>query len=184
MAEPLAAIDFVLSNEGGFVDNPNDSGGATNFGLSLRFLREIPNDRLRKYGIFKNGDELGVEDIRDLTLDQARLIYKGEFWDSAPFDKINDQLIATYLFDMAVLHGIAQAIKIAQRGSWAVYRTYGYIKADGIMGEKTQEVLNDLGDSFIPVLMAMRASFCRLLAELRPKDKEFLDGWLKRCYRI
>jgi hypothetical protein len=36
----------------------------------------------------------------------------------------------------------------------------------------------------MPALMAEHAGFCRLLAEIRPKDREFLNGWLKRCYRF
>lgn len=184
MANFDTAIDYVLGNEGGFVDNPNDSGGATNFGLSLRFLKSLSDEKLRRYGIFDSPEGLGIGVVRELTLDQAKLIYRGEFWDCLPLEKVEAQTLANYLLDMAVHHGIAQATKLVQRGSWAVYHTYGYLKADGVMGSKTLEVLNDLGTSFLPVLIAMRASFCRLIAEIRPKDRENLDGWLKRCYRI
>jgi lysozyme family protein len=175
------AIEYVLGNEKGFVNNPNDAGGATNFGLSLRFLRSIDADRLKKYGIF---GELTVNVIRELHVEQARNIYRGEFWEAAPFESVTDQLVCNYCLDMAVHHGINEAVKLVQRASWAVYRKRSYIRDDGIMGSGTLEVLNDLGDSFLPVLIAMRASYCRLLVEIRPKDKDFLDGWLDRCYKI
>ena len=132
----------------------------------------------------KAGDELTVDDVKEMTVDQAKNIYRGQFWEAVSGEKIEAQILATYLLDMAVLHGTAAAIKLAQRGSWAVYHKLEYIKADGVLGQKTLEMLNDLGSSFIPVLIAMRASYCRLLVEINPKDREFLNGWLDRCYRI
>lgn len=184
MAISHQAIDFVLSNEGGFVDNPNDSGGATNYGLSLRFLRQIPAERLRKYGIFTTPESLGVEAIQDLTPDQARMVYEGEFWNDS-FSKIASQYIANYVFDMAVLHGANQAIKILQRAIWAAMVHKDFVHDDGILGSKTLDVLNTVKETgMIIALMAERAGFCRLLCEINPKNREFLDGWLNRCYRI
>lgn len=181
------AIEFVLSNEGGFVDNANDPGGATNFGISLRFLREIPVERMRKYGIFKVGNGLQVDDIRNLTRDQAILIYEGEFWDQAPFAQLEEPLFCSYVFDMCVNHGIAQGIKILQRAIWAVYekREYAGITDDGILGTDTLHQCDVIsGSDLRTALVAERAGYMRLLAAINPKDKEFLNGWLDRCYRI
>jgi lysozyme family protein len=183
MADFTTAVNVVLGNEGGFVDTPNDSGGATNFGISLRFLRDVPIERLRKYGIFKLPEELNVEDIKDLTADQARLIYKGEFWDHARFDEIQNQKCCTYIFDMAVNHGITQAIKIAQRSTWAAYAHINLIKDDGVLGSETLSCINSLKEFCLPTLMAERAGFMRLIAAKNSKDEEFLHGWLSRCYR-
>lgn len=180
MSEFEQAVNFVLENEGGYVDNANDSGGVTNHGISMRFLREIPPERLKKYGFF--GDiELGH--IRDMPIDQAKIIYRGEFWDLAPFEKISDQQICTYLFDCCVLHGLSQGIKLLQRAIWALKCKKDYVKDDGILGEIT---LGNLGlmTGRLGVLIAERAGYCRLIAQINSKDKEFLDGWIKRCYRI
>ncbi len=184
MADFNSAIEYVLKNEGGFEDSPNDSGGATNYGISLRFIREIPIERLRKYGIFKSGAELGVQDIKELTIDQAKLIYKGEFWDVGRFEEIVEQLVATYLLDMAVEHGLNEAIKIAQRGTWAFYHQRNDLKDDGIMGGATLDVIDRIGLPLLPVLIASRAWYCELIVERNPKDREFLNGWLNRCYLI
>jgi lysozyme family protein len=187
MADVHGAIAFVLLNEDGFVDNPNDSGGATNFGLSLRFLRQIPEDKLRKYGIFTAPELLSLKDIKDLTSDQAWTIYEQEFW-KENYSKIAPQVIANHLFDMCVLHGENQAIKILQRAFWALAYKKDLIKDDGIFGEMTLGMVNEITyddhKNLLSCMLAERAGYMRLLCVENPKNKEFLDGWLNRCYRI
>ncbi len=177
------AIDFVLANEGGFVNNLNDSGGATNFGLSLRFLRGIADEKLRRYGIFEAAEGLGVGVIESLTKAQAELIYVGEFWNEGLFEGIGCQRVCNYFFDMCVNLGIHQATLLLQRGIWAAGFDNTVLRDDGVFGVRTLGSMNDFGETLLPVLVAMRASFYRLLVEIRPKDREFLNGWLKRCYR-
>jgi lysozyme family protein len=178
------AIDFVLKNEGGFNDSPNDTGGATNFGISLRFLRSLTVEKLRKYGIFHAPEILGVSDIQALTQDQAVKIYHDEFWTLIDFTLINSQRIANYLFDMTVMHGLNQAIKILQRATWAVYLN-PFLPDDGFYGEKTLAEVNQTNVNLLCIaLSAERAGFVRLLAAINPKDRENLHGWLNRCYRI
>lgn len=175
------AVDFVLENEGSYVDNPADSGGCTNFGISLRFLREVPAERLKKYGIF---GEVTCHDVQALTLDQAKLIYHDEFWIAAPFGKIANQAIANFVFDMCVQHGIGQGIKLLQRAIWAVQKKKGYVVDDGILGENTLNAILQSQSILFMTLPSERAGLVRLICAERSKDKEFLDGWLNRCYRI
>lgn len=173
------AVKFVLDHEGGLSENPNDSGGITNYGISFRFLKEVPDERLRKYGIFES---VTPQTIKDLTIDQAKLIYKGEFWEGNRFEEINSQSLVNYIFDMAVAHGIAAAVKLLQRSTWAATFTRFYIRDDGVMGSRTIEAVNHLGDQLMPILVATRASYYRLIVEKRPKEAPNLDGWLNRCY--
>ncbi len=136
----------------------------------------------RKYGIFEPIDD---KTIRDLTKEQAVFIYRCEFWEHARFAEITDQLVCNYIFDMAVNMGFVQAFKIVQRSIWALSFSRKYIVDDGILGDRTLERLNIiLPDLVMPVLVANRAAFYRLLVEKRPKDRSNLDGWLNRCYRI
>ena len=184
MANFETAIVPLLTNEGGFVDNPNDAGGATNFGISLRLLREIPADRLRRYGIFDDPQTLNITTIRELTIDQAKLIYKGEFWDQAPFVDIRNPYLCNYIFDMAVLHGLSTAFRLVQRALWASKMKYMTLLDDGIMGSKTLRAINEAEPICLQkILMAERAGYMRLLVNDRPQEKEFLNGWLKRCYQ-
>lgn len=175
------AVEFVLRHEGGLSENPHDSGGITNGGISLRFLREVKEESLRRYGIFIPVTE---QTIRDLTLDQIRLIYKGEFWEGNYFEEIESQTLCDYMFDMVIHHGLGTAIKLIQRATWAATFTRNYIKDDGIIGPKTVGALNLFGEELLPIMVAMRADFCRVIVANRPKDEVFLDGWLNRCYDL
>ena len=188
MARFEEALEFVLAAEGSeFVDDPADSGSASKGGISIRFLREIPIERLKRYGIF------GIptaDDVQQLTIDQIRLIYEREFWLHVHFEKLYDQKICNYIFSMCVLHGLAQGIKILQRATWAVMENCNYCEDDGIMGDYTLANVNSmlassaLRGELTAALMAEHAGFFRMLAEVRPKDRRFLDGWLERCYKI
>jgi lysozyme family protein len=172
MADFDTAINFVLANEGGFVDDANDPGGATNFGLSLRFLRGIPAYK-----------DWGIDDVRHLTRDNAVQIYREHYWTAAPFEKIPSQQIANYVFDMAINHGTAQAVKILQRSVWSLHQQRAIIADDGVLGDKTILALGS-GVALAFILPAERAGFMRLLAAIKPSNMEFLNGWLNRCYRI
>jgi lysozyme family protein len=187
MAEFKDAVEYVLVNEGGFVDNPSDSGGATNFGLSLRFLREIPEERRKKYGLF---GELTCSTIEHLTHQQAILIYQCEFWVMQGYDQLQNQRVCNYVFDMVIQHGETQGIKIAQRAMWAVMQCSEILKDDGILGVESINLINlhcndkYFYEAYLAALCSERAGYVRLIAELKPKDKDYLHGWLTRCYKI
>ncbi len=175
------AFNFVIENEGGLSENPNDSGGITNCGISLRFLREVKEANLRRYGIFEQVNE---NTIRNLTLDQIKLIYKGEFWEGSGLEEIDSRCISSYIFDMVVNLGSPQAIRCVQRGICAATFSRGQLLVDGLLGERTIGNINSIGEELLPILVAIRAEFYRFLAATRPKDEVFLDGWLNRAYSL
>ena len=90
MADFNLAIPIVLKNEGGYVYDPNDPGGETNFGISKRSYPDV--------------------DIKGLTSALAAAIYQRDFW---KFGGITDQGVANKLFDSYV-NMEHTAIKIAQ----------------------------------------------------------------------
>lgn len=177
------AVNYILKNEGGLNESvkDRDPGGITNFGISLRFLRSIPTENLRRYGIYF-GETIEEDDVRHLTVDQAKALYKGEFWDHAPFDKLANQNLVNYLFDMAVNMGISPAIKCLQRSCWAIKKDRTVIHDDGILGPLSLSTIHECGFYILPVLRAERASYYKLIAEQHPNQFEFLDGWLNRTY--
>lgn len=180
MASFEIAIEYVLKNEGGLEENPKDPAGITNFGISLRFLRNLENPS--KYGFHWGCAE--KEDIESLTIDKAKEIYKGEFWDNAPFDQIISQSISTYLLDSAVNQGISPAVKCIQRACWAVMHDINIIKDDGILGDQTLSIINKCSPYLLlPAMRSERAGEYRLLAERNIMDKEFIEGWLDRAYK-
>lgn len=91
MAEFEPAVEITLENEGGLVDDPDDPGGLTKYGISQR---KYPN-----------------LDIRNLTVEDAKAIYLRDFW---KFGGITSQPVANKIFDTYV-NMEHNAIKIAQR---------------------------------------------------------------------
>lgn len=87
-------FDRLISHEGGYVNNPADPGGETNWGISKRAYPNV--------------------DIKALTRDGAKAIYKRDFWDRVDGDKLYDG-VAFQLFDFAVNSGIETAVRYLQR---------------------------------------------------------------------
>lgn len=90
-----AAVARVLATEGGFVDNPSDRGGATNFGISSRAHPDV--------------------DVRNLTREQAIAIYRREYWDAIGAERLPARMQGA-AFDAAVNQGVGwtrQAIRQA-----------------------------------------------------------------------
>lgn len=173
-------VDYVIRLEGkDVVDHPHDKGKITKFGISLRFLKTIPIENLKKYGIFDI--EINEDTVRFLSLDQAKAIYKGEFWDQAPFEHIRNEDHCRYIFDMAVNMGIAPAIKCVQRASWAVMKRRELID-DGILGNKTLSMIERCGFLMMPAMRSERAGYYRLVAQNDSSQDDFINGWLKRAY--
>ncbi|MDQ5908049.1 MAG: hypothetical protein QG599_140 [Pseudomonadota bacterium] len=87
-------IDFILAEEGGYVNHPTDPGGETNFGISKRAYPHL--------------------NIAGLTQADALAIYHVDYWDKIQGDAFPDGL-ALLLLDTAVNMGPATAIKLLQR---------------------------------------------------------------------
>jgi lysozyme family protein len=92
MADKNLAIETIFANEGGYVFNPNDPGGETNFGISKRTYPNL--------------------DIKNLTRSEATDIYFRDFWH---YDGFTDQDVATKLFDIGVNQGTIIAVELLQR---------------------------------------------------------------------
>jgi lysozyme family protein len=112
------AFERLIGHEGGYVNDPRDAGGETKFGISKRSYPRL--------------------DIKTLTLDDAKAIYKRDFWGPAGCDAV-PQAIKFDLFDMAVNSGIKPAIKALQKACGA--------DVDGILGPRTLAALATLPDS-------------------------------------
>ena len=181
MADFNACVDHVLANEGGYSDNLKDKGGATNFGISLRFLKEVNPKTLARIGIT---GEVNKQVIKELTKEKAISLYYSEFWNTARFDKIMNGIIAKYVFDMAVNHGLHQATLNVQRACCSAQKKLDFIMCDGLLGPKTLGAINQISFSLIPPMISERAGFMRRIVARKPDQKVFLDGWLTRCFDI
>jgi lysozyme family protein len=168
------AVEFVLSHEGGYAENPSDRGGVTKYGISLRFLKNLPDGDLTNDGV------VDVEDVQALSRDQAIDFYWREFWHKYDYDRIAEWGIAAKLLDMAVNMGPGRAHRLAQQGLWAVGKK---LTVDGKLGQKTLQAINASNrDALLAVLRAEAAAFYRLIVAKDQTQKTFLNGWLNRAY--
>lgn len=103
-----SALTFTLKHEGGYVNNPNDTGGETNFGISDR------RDGIVDGKADLNGDRVPDVAIKDLTQEQAAIVYNREYWTPCKCEQLHPA-VALIVFDTAVNAGNNQAAKLLQR---------------------------------------------------------------------
>lgn len=167
-------INNIIKIEGGYVNDPSDSGGETKFGVTVATARE--------FGITKP--------IIDLTEHDAFTIYEEMFWKSVNADEIFkvDARIAQAVVDYAVHSGPNLACKTLQRLLNTLNNAqslFDDLSIDGVIGSRTISALHEYAEKrnmkyLIVTYDAMRINFLVELVERREKDERFLYGWLKR----
>ena len=108
MTEFDSAFERLIGHEGGYVSDQRDPGGETKFGVSKRSYPDL--------------------DIKSLTIEQAKAIYKRDYWDRAHCDSLHP-IIAFQVFDAAVNGGIGQSIRFLQKAVG--------VADDGVIGPLT-----------------------------------------------
>lgn len=185
----LVAIDVVLEHEGGFVI---DHGGATNWGMSLRTLRnqgDWDGDGLVDADIDGDGD-IDADDIRLLTREDAIRYYFLTWWRPLRYDRIDYAVVSSKVMDLAVNMGPKPAHRILQRACRACRKD---IDDDGTIGRLTLAAANDIVPDVLRATMRSEAAgFYRRIAAVRtvrrrtkpslPDFEQYLNGWLKRGY--
>ena len=154
-------LDEVIRREGGYVHDPADRGGPTKYGITQRTLRAW------------RGQAVTAADVRRLTKDEARAIYRRRYVDAPGFATLPDPLRAQVIDD-AVLSGPRQAVKDLQRA-------IGGIRADGRLGPQTRTALRQQGVAAVHArLIQVRAARIGRIVQRRPDQARFLTGWLAR----
>lgn len=181
----LVANQFTQKWEKGYVNHPNDPGGATYNGVSLRFLKQT--------GIDVNGDgHIDAKDIRALyeRNDQATVdkIFFNAFWRDPGLDRFNSLHIQTVIYDCNVNTGRTQSAKCLQRALNFVAGGTP-LKVDGKIGPKTLGLANELGQGMGQAVahsfLEYRQSFHNALVKNSPypdgRDyRPFAKGWRNR----
>ena len=169
------AIPTILEHEGGYVNDPADSGGATNWGISLRFLKGLEGDF-----DYDNDGDVDADDIKALPQKSAIGIYWREFWDKYNYEEIIHQDVATKIFDLCVNMGSRSAHKCLQRALMSAGPSH--LKIDGIIGPKTLWAVNQsVEQSLLSALRSEAACFYRTLIAKKPQMKKYESGWMKRA---
>ena len=143
-----AAVDFVLAAEGGLVEDPSDPGGLTKFGISQRAYPNL--------------------NIRELTIDDAKALYRKDYWDRCSCDKLPAG-IAFVVFDAAVNQGVSASIRMLQRAL--------NVNEDGVIGAATLSAAAGQTPAAIIAEMVARRCVAYALSPLAASDGL---GWFRR----
>ncbi len=148
------AVTKTLLFEGGQTNDPKDPGGLTRFGIAQKFHPDI--------------------NVATLTLEEAKDIYKKEYWSPLSADVIQSQAVAEMLFDAAVNIGVKTTANLIQ--------TILGVPCVGVMDVTTLNSLNacteqEFAAAFTLAKIARYVSLC--LKE--PVKKKFFFGWVKRA---
>ena len=148
-------IQVVLSHEGGYVNDPDDPGGETNFGISKKAFPDL--------------------DIKNLTEEDAVKIYHDKYWKPSKVEMLPERLWATY-FDMAVNMGKKRACEILQKA--CNHKNKVNIKVDGRLGRNTAWSAKKLEPER---LQSFRVKYYADLINRKPKLGKYWFGWYKRA---
>ncbi|WP_442596281.1 glycoside hydrolase family 108 protein [Parapusillimonas sp. JC17] len=146
------AFERLIGHEGGYVNHPDDRGGETNWGITLRTAREAGY----------------TGSMRDLTREQAREIYRVAYWQRARCDEF-DGAIAFQVFDAAVNHGIGNSIRFLQRAAG--------VADDGAIGPVTMAAAQRM--TVTDVLARFNAARLEFYTKLSTWPS-FGKGWARR----
>ena len=169
-----AAFDELMILEGGglYHEVAGDHGGATNYGVSLRFLKSANIDI--------DGDgHITKGDIKVINEHHARSIYKKYFWDHYKIELLSLWL-QVRAFTMYVNMRSKSVGLILQR---AVRASGLHIVEDGIVGPNTRKQLELSGSCTLRAIKSEQAAFYRMIAAKDSTQNKFLNGWLARAYR-
>lgn len=145
------AFDLLIRLEGGITNDPNDNGGLTKYGISQRAFPNL--------------------DITALTLEEAKEIYKKNYWDVCRCDELPASFDIA-VFDSAVNQGPTQAIKLLQRAIGVL--------DDGVIGKLTIDACRAAGAAELRNFMLRRLFHYSQLEDY----KHYKKGWFNRILAV
>jgi lysozyme family protein len=170
----------IVAREGGYVNDPDDPGGATNFGVTIHTMRRL--------GLDVNGDgKIDLRDVKALTRRQAVEIFIKHYYERPQITKLPAPLHAS-VFDMYVNAG-GNAIKILQR----LLTQMGLpVAVDGALGPQTlaaaQRAMKMAPEHLVDAYGIARRNYYFGLADGRPASRKYArtrkggkGGWIKRA---
>lgn len=153
---PLA-MSWVIKTEGGYVNDPDDMGGETNYGITKRTYPEV--------------------DVKNLTIEQAMSIYRTDYWDANHCGELPPEF-ALFLFDSAVQHRPSTAVKLLQGAVGAAQ--------DGVIGPNTIAITQQASGNeyMLTRAFAERARYYHRIVMSKPEQDKFIVGWLRRLFEL
>lgn len=170
----------IVTREGGYVNDPDDPGGATNLGVTIHTMRRLGLD-LTRDGVIDEAD------LRALTRSDVIALFIEHYYHRPGIARLPDLLRAS-VFDMYVNAG-SNAVKILQR----LLREMGQtVEIDGLIGAQTVAAAATAArlapDHIVDAYAIARRNYYFRLADGRPASRKFArsstggkGGWIKRA---
>jgi lysozyme family protein len=170
----------IVVREGGYVNDPDDPGGATNFGVTIHTMRRL------KLDLDRDGD-VDAADVKRLTKAQAIDIFVQHYFKRPRIAELPAPLHAT-VFDMYVNAG-ANAVRILQR----LLRQMGHeVSVDGVLGPQsiaaTRQAHRKARDHFVDAYGIARRNYYFRIADRRAASRKYArtraggkGGWIRRA---
>lgn len=169
MADVTKLVPYIIKFEGGFVNDHDDLGGATNRGVCYRTYKLYCSRKKRPVPT--------IEDLKNITDEEFADILKSMYWDACRADKIESQSVANAIVDWAWNSGTITASKEVQK-------VLG-VTADGIIGNITLAAINSR--SPLPLFGAIQTArkfYIERICIARPKNKKYRKGWVNRINNL
>lgn len=170
---PDTIIDEIIRLEGGYTDDPKDSGGETNHGITIDVARD-------------NGY---TGHIKDMSVNFARSVYLAKYWKPIGGDEVLElsEAVAEEMMDTGVNMGTSRAVRYLQRSLNALNKRgvlYPDIEVDGGVGDNTLSALNAYlhtreEEVLVKMLNCLQGAKYVRLSEKNEKDERFIYGWFK-----
>jgi lysozyme family protein len=170
----------IVAREGGFVNDPDDPGGATKHGVTIHTLRRL--------GLDLTGDgRVDIDDVRGVTRAQAERLFLQHYFHAPRIDALPESLQPS-VFDMYVNAG-ANAVRILQR----LLRQMGQeVAVDGVIGPQTIAAVRAADraapDHIVDAYAIARRNYYFRIADRRPASRKFArrrdggkGGWIIRA---
>lgn len=172
--------DEILQREGGYVNDPDDPGGATKWGVTVHTMRRL--------GLDLTGDgRVDARDVQRLSKEEAKRIFLREYFEAPGIAKLPEALHAT-VFDMQVNAG-TNAVKILQR----LLGKMGFaVSVDGRIGPNTvaasDKAARAAPDHIADAYGIERRNYYYALADRRAASRKYArrrdggkGGWITRA---
>lgn len=164
MADVKKAIVKLFGVEGGEVNDPDDRGGHTKYGISQR--------------------SYPAEDIHALTLERAAALYERDFWKPLRLSEVHNQTIAEEIFDTAVNCGIGTGAKILQEAINLSNYPELDIAVDLHIGPATIAAVNNHRSpkALYKALNGLQFMHYAAIIKRNPKQEKFFRSWASRVF--
>jgi lysozyme family protein len=161
---------IILHHEGGYVNRSDDKGGPTNYGIAWPTWQKYAKEDL--------GLDPSLENLKNLTDEQAEVIYLKRYWQPKGFCGFKDERVALMVYDWTITSGDAalQVQKLLNQ------KYQSNIAEDGGMGKQTVDAINSVADQqgLLQDIAAIRRQYYTNLTINDPSQTVYLKGWLGR----